>query len=56
MVVVEGVGVESLSGRHGLGGGQAPADCLYGTAEVPPTGVGFCAEHHPGYRDDVPAC
>ena len=34
-------------------GGQAPVDRLCGTAEVPPSGVGFCAARHLRQRDGV---
>ena len=39
----EGGGVDIFGGYHGQGGGQAPIDRLCGPAEVPPSGVGFCA-------------
>ena len=52
----DGRGLEIVGGHHGQGGVQAPADRLYGTVEVRPEGVVFCAERHPGYRGSVIYC
>ena len=39
--------MDIFGGHHEQGGGQAPVDCIYGTAEVPTAGVAFCAACHP---------
>ena len=45
----EDKGVDICGGCHAWGGVQAPADCLCGSAEFPPAGVGFWAVHHHGH-------
>ena len=48
--------LEIFGGHNGRGGGQASIDRLCRPAEVPLSGVGFCAAHHPGHRDGIPYC
>ena len=50
----EGVGVEIFGGHNIWGVRQATADPLRGPAEVPPSGVGFCAACHPLNREIIP--
>ena len=52
---VKGGGLASFSGNYGRGGKQASSYRLYGPAEVPPSGVDFCAACHPVNRDDIPS-
>ena len=50
----KGGGMAGFGGYHGRSVGQAPADCLRGRAEVPPSGVVFCVACHLRHRDGVP--
>ena len=53
MVGGEGGGMAGFGDYNGRGGGQVPSDRLCGPEEVPPAGVVFNAERHPGHRDGV---
>ena len=54
MVRGEGGGVARFGGHHSRGDRHAPADRLLRPAEVPPSGVGFCAACHPRHMKGVP--
>ena len=54
MIRGEDVGMSSFGDYHGRVVRQSPKYHPHGLAEVPRSGVGFCAARHPGHRDSVP--